>query len=268
MAVKASSPFLSIIRIHPIKSLDPVAIPESRIGPAGGLAWDRVWALYAADGRWINGKRTAAIHLIRARFAPDFRFVELSAAAGPADLKTARFAFPTGTAGAAEWFTRYFGEPVSVRFAEQGFPDDTLAPGPTVVSTASLETVCRWFPEISLEQARRRFRTSLEIGGMPPFGEDQLFADEPGKTVRFRIGDVWFEGSNPCARCAVPPRDPVTGKPIEAFQKQFAELRRGKLPASTPASRFDHFYRFAVNTRVAASEVGKVLRTGDPLSVR
>jgi uncharacterized protein YcbX len=267
MAGGASSPFLFKIRVYPIKSLDPVEIRESRIGPTGGLASDRVWALYGADGRWINGKRTAAIHPIRAVFVPDFQFVELSAGAGSTGLESARFAFPADTTGAGKWFTRYFGEPVTVRFAEQGFPDDTLAPGPTIVSTASLETVCRWFPEISLEQARQRFRTSLEIGGVPPFWEDQLFGDEPGKMVRFRIGDVLFEGSNPCARCAVPPRDPLTGAPIEDFQKQFTALRRHHLPAWSPASRFDHFYRFAVNTRVPASEAGKVLRSGDPLSL-
>jgi MOSC domain-containing protein len=262
----ASSPFLAKIRVHPIKSLDPVEIPESAIGRTGGLALDRLWALYAADGKWINGKRTAAIHAIRANFVPDFRFVDLSAGGQSAGVPPAQFAFPADTEAAAQWFSGYFGERVSVRFAEDGFPDDTLAPGPTIVSTASLETVCSWFPGISLEQARRRFRTNLEIGGVPPFWEDRLFADEPGKTVPFRIGSVLFEGSNPCARCAVPPRDPQTGIAIEDFQKRFTELRRQQLPPWSPAKRFDHFYRFAVNTRVPATEFGKVLHTGDPLT--
>ena len=30
--------------------------------PGGGLALDRVWALYSEDGRFINGKSSAGIH--------------------------------------------------------------------------------------------------------------------------------------------------------------------------------------------------------------
>jgi len=55
---------LAEIRLHPIKSLDAVSVRESRIGPGGGLEFDRVWALYSADGRWVNGKSTPAIHQI------------------------------------------------------------------------------------------------------------------------------------------------------------------------------------------------------------
>ena len=51
--------------------------------------------------------------------------------------------------------------------------------------------------------------------------EDQLFGEEERSEVRFRIGEVNFEGSNPCARCPVPPRDPQTGEIIPCFQKTF-----------------------------------------------
>ncbi len=261
------APRLSKIRLHPIKSLDPVDVSEARIGPNGGLAMDRVWALYASDGQWIRGKRIPAVHLIRSRFAPGFRIVELIPPAARTDLLPAQFSFPGDTAGAAQWFSRYFDEAVSVRYAEEGFPDDHLAPGPTIVSTASLEAVCSWFPEISLEQARRRFRANLEISGVPAFWEDRLFAAEESGTTRFRIGEVEFEGSNPCARCVVPPRNPSTGEFFRDFQKRFAELRRAGLPAWSPAACFDHFYRFAVNTRIPASEAGKALCSGDSLTL-
>jgi uncharacterized protein YcbX len=261
-------PTLSRIRLYPIKSLGPVEVTQVRIGPTGGLESDRVWALYASDGRWINGKRTPAVHCIRARFADDRSSVGLSAPESGHGPAPATFAYPEDGLGAAGWFSSYFREPVSVRCAEGGFPDDDLAPGPTILSTASLEAVCAWFPEISLEQARLRFRANLEIGGMLAFEEDRLFATDKEDIVEFRVGDVKFEGSNPCARCAVPPRDPFTGESIPNFQKRFTELRLAHLPAWSPASRFDHFYRFAVNTRIPASEVGKTLRLGDPVTIR
>ncbi|MGC2890344.1 MAG: hypothetical protein WB627_14840, partial [Candidatus Acidiferrum sp.] len=83
--------------------------------------------------------------------------------------------------------------------------------------------------------------------------------------VRFKIGEVAFEGSNPCARCPVPSRDSSTGATNDGFQKRFSELRRSQLPAWAPAARFDHFYRLATNTRVPSTEQGKVVRLGDPL---
>jgi len=112
---------------------------------------------------------------------------------------------------------------------------------------------------------RLRFRTTLEIDDVPAFWEDQLFGEEERSAVRFRIGEVNFEGSNPCARCAVPPRNPHTGGDITGFQKRFSELRRANLPPWSPKGRFDHFYRLATNTRVAPSESGKILRVGDPV---
>jgi uncharacterized protein YcbX len=261
------TPYLSKITLYPIKSLDPVEVSEARIGPNGGLALDRVWTLYGSDGQWIRGKRTPAFHLLRARFAPGFRSVELIPPAARKELRPAQFSFPGDTTEAGRWFSRYLGAAVTVRYAEQGFPDDDLAPGPTIVSTASLEAVCSWFPEISLEQARQRFRANLEISDVPAFWEDQLFSAEESRSVRFRVGEVEFEGSNPCVRCVVPPRNPSTGEPILDFQKRFGQMRRAHLPAWSPAARFDHFYRLAVNTRIPASETGKAVRSGDGLSL-
>jgi len=261
------TPRLSNIRLHPIKSLDPVQVNEARIGPNGGLELDRVWALYSADGRWVNGKRTAAIHLIRSAFAPDFSSVTLSVPSDRRKIPARKFAFPGDTEGAAEWFSVYFEQAIQVRYAREGAPDDGLAPGPTVISTASLKRVCEWFPEIPLEEARRRFRTTLEINGVPAFWEDQLFAPSEASVVRFRIGDVAFEGSNPCARCPVPPRDSQTGELMPTFQVRFSQLRRKTFPDWAPYDRFDHFYRLAVNTRVPGAESGKLLRVGDSLQL-
>jgi uncharacterized protein YcbX len=201
-------------------------------------------------------------------------------------------AFPADNESASEWFSVYFEQQIMVRYAREGFPDDALASGPAIISTATLRAVCQWFPGMTLADARCRFRATLEIGGdhsqatpdgLPAFWEDRLFAENERNVVRFRLGEVAFEGSNPCARCIVPSRDPFTGvahfstaanpasraaagdETFAAFQRRFSELRRAQLPPWAPAARFDHFYRLAVNTRVASTEVGKLLRIGDTL---
>jgi uncharacterized protein YcbX len=262
----APAPKLSRIRIYPIKSLEPVEVPSACIGPNGGLELDRAWALYASDGRWVNGKRTKAVDGIYAKFTPGLHSLTLSVRPGHAGPVPIQLNFPADTAGAEEWFTQYFGETVTVQYAEAGFPDDDQAPGPTIVSTASLEMVCDWFPGISMESARLRFRATLEFGRMQAFEEDRLFAAVPGDSLKFSIGEVNLEGSNPCARCPVPPRDPDTGEVTVDFQKRFADLRRANLPAWSPVARFDHFYKFSTNTRVPSSEIGKVIRVGDELT--
>jgi uncharacterized protein YcbX len=281
---QGTTPRLANIRLHPIKALDPVPVNEARIGPNGGLELDRVWALYSADGRWVNAKRTAAMHLIRASYAPDISSVTLTVPGDRRKIPAMSFAFPGDAESAAEWFSMYFEQAIQVRYTREGFPDDGLAPGPTIVSTASLQAVCEWFPGMTLDEARRRFRTTLEIDAdhsaigneldrssgaaetLPPFWEDQLFAESETSVVRFKIGDVAFEGSNPCARCPVPARESQTGITNDGFQKRFTDLRGAQLPPWAPAERFDHFYRLATNTRVPSTEHGKLLRLGDGLS--
>jgi uncharacterized protein YcbX len=257
------SPRLALIQLHPIKALDPAHVNEARIGPGGGLEFDRAWALYSVDGQWVNGKRTAAVHLIRAAFAPDLSSVTLSVPGDRRKIPARTFAFPGNTEDAAEWFSVYFEQQIIVRHSPEGFPDDNIANGPTIVSAASLQAVCELFPGMTLNEARLRFRTTLELDGVPAFWEDQLFGEEERSAVRFRIGEVNFEGSNPCARCPVPPRDPHTGIIIPGFQRRFSDFRRANIPNWAPEARFDHYYRLATNTRVAPTESGKILRLND-----
>src|SRR6266849_5848504 len=216
MTASLVAPRLTNIRLHPIKALDPVHVKQARIGPGGGLEFDRAWALYSVDGEWMNGKRTAAVPLIRAVFAPDVSSVTLSVPGDKRKIPTRTFAFPGDTAAASQWFSHFFEQPITVRYSPEDFPDDSIANGPTIVSTASLQAVCDLFSGMELDEVRQRFRTTLEIDGVPAFWEDQLFSGEERSvdrsavtknTVRFRIDEVNFEGSNPCARCPVPPRD-------------------------------------------------------------
>lgn len=256
------TPRLAGIRIYPIKSLDPVALPSVRVVGGGGLAGDREFALFDARGNFANAKRLGErILRIRATYGPRAGAVRL-AAAGAGE---AAFSLPDQAAATADWLAARLGLPVGLRQnPRQGFPDDATASGPTVIGSATIATAADWFA-LDPEEMRRRFRANLEIDGLAPFEEDLLFAAGE-RPFRFRIGDVEFEGVNPCARCSVPSRDSLSGAVDDRqFAQKFAELRRRSLPAGVDRSAFDHYYRLAVNTRIAAGEDGKRLALGDAL---
>ena len=251
------------IVLFPIKSLDGVAVARARMTPGGILEHDRVYAIVDGEGAYVNGKRTARVQLLRSSFAPDFREVSLWEN-GTSTRESFVLAEPEPL---NRWLSEFFGFPVKLTCEmEKGFPDDRTAFGPTITSEASLQTVAGWFPGLTVESARRRFRSNLEIGGVPPFWEDHLFGTA-GELKPFRVGEVNFFGHNPCQRCAVPVRDPDRGDPIPNFQKSFMQFRRENLPPWSNAERFNHYYRFAINTSVPPSEAGKMLQVGDAIRV-
>jgi uncharacterized protein len=154
------------------------------------------------------------------------------------------------------------------RFVENetaGFPDDTDAPGPTLVSTATLAAVASWFPGLSVDETRRRFRANLEIAGVEPFWEDGLVGP-PGTAVPFQIGETRWLGVNPCQRCVVPTRDSATGAATPLFQKTFANRREAALPPWAAREQFDHFYRLAINTRPAPNPTAHTATPGESAS--
>jgi uncharacterized protein YcbX len=254
------TPVLAGIRIFPIKALDALVLQECALLPGGALAGDRRFAMFDSDGNVVNGKRHPGVHGIRARYAPSAQAVVLAAPDRPAQT----FSLDGALAPLEGWLAGALAQPIRLRRDDVGgFPDDRQASGPTVVSTASLEEVARWFPELDAESVRRRFRANLEIDGVPAFWEDRLFGPV-ATTVPFSIGPAVFAGTNPCARCPVPPRHPETGEVLSGFQKRFSDRRRETLPAWAEPSRFDHCYRFTVNT-VAAGQGARMLRVGDPV---
>jgi len=250
---------LGRILIYPIKSLDGLEVDAARITAGGILENDRVYAIFDEKGAVVNGKRTARVHQLRCAFEPGLKEVRLWENAAPAQFCMDE----PGPINA--WLSEFFGFAVELKHeSTAGFPDDRTAFGPTIVSEASLRAVNEWYPDVPVESIRRRFRTNLELAGGEPFCEDRLFG-APEELKPFRIGEVQFQGHNPCQRCVVPTRDADSGAAISGFQKRFMEMRREKLPEWSNAQRFNHYYRFAVNTSITESEAGKWLRIGDPV---
>jgi uncharacterized protein YcbX len=252
---------LAHIQVFPVKSLDPCVAKEAFVLPTGALRHDRQFALVDATGKFINGKRTPLVHSIRSRL--DFNEGRLHL---EIDGREKSFEMDGDRAVLEAWLSDFFSMPVNVvEDRVNGYPDDLNAPGPTVITTATLETVASWF-QLTLDDARIRFRANLEVGGVEPFWDDRLYG-EKGQVVRFQIGDVLFEGVNPCQRCVVPPRNPRTAEEIHRFQRIFAERRKETLPTWAAVSRFDHFYRLAVNTRIASGQAGGPIKVGDEVQI-
>jgi hypothetical protein len=128
-----------------------------------------------------------------------------------------------------------------------------------------LAEITTWFPGLTIDAVRDRFRANLEIDGVEPFWEDRLVGRRLG-AVRFRVGEAEFLGTNPCARCIVPTRDARYGEPIRQFATAFARHRQASLPDWAPADRFDHYYRLAVNTRRVGGRPC-TLHVGDELKI-
>lgn len=255
-------PYLSQIILYPIKSLDGIAVQQAMVLDSGALQGDREYAIVDYQGKFVNGKRTAAVHQLRAAFDLGNRLVSLSSAGSDA---VEQFHLDNDRVSLETWLSEYFGFPVKlIHNAEIGFPDDTDSPGPTVISTETLQEVASWFPGLTVDSLRKRMRTTLEITDVEPFWEDQLYA-QAGTFVPFHIGAVNFMGVNPCQRCIVPTRDQETGEVYPEFQKIFSAQRQQTLPDWVDTSRFNHFYRLAVNTRLPPLEVRKLLQIGDPV---
>lgn len=253
-------PVVSRINVFPVKSCDGVSWSEAIVSNNGSLRHDRQFALIDSSGQFINAKRSPAIHRLLFHVDPVHREFRIGRRDGRDELCGR---LDEQGEQLSDWLSDFFSLDVSlIENDETGFPDDPSASGPTVVSVASLRTVADWFPDMSIDEVRQRFRANIEIEGVEPFWEDMLFrADKQPQP--FQIGDVLFGGINPCQRCVVPTRHPLTGDVTpSSFSRNFGQLREESLPPWAPREQFDHFYRLSTNTRMLDRGNG-LIRVGD-----
>jgi uncharacterized protein YcbX len=269
-----STPRVERLTVYPVKSLDGLSREQAEITTGGNLRLDREYAVVDRPARepydpdaasphrdYINGKRTAMVHRLRSSFDPESHTVTVRT---KEDLNEETFSLDA-TEELNRWLSEYFGRPVSLRREPiGGHPDHRKSgiSGPSVISTATLQEVASWFDDLDIENVRRRFRANIEISGVPAFWEDRLYADH-GEAVAFRIGNVQFQGVEPCERCVVPTRDPDTGEKDGDFRERFIRKRRETRPEWLDSNRFDHDFRLMVITDVPESEIGETIETGD-----
>lgn len=272
------TPRINRITVYPVKSLDGLTRDRAKITLEGGLDLDRTYAIVDRPAKepydpdtaspnvdYINGKRTAAVHQLRSTLDLEAHTLTLREEGND---KSQTFDLEYGER-LDEWLTGYFGRPVSLRKEpNKGHPDHRYRglSGPSVVSTATLREVASWFDGLDIENVRRRFRANVELGGVPAFWEDRLYADH-GEAVRFRMGDVRLEGVEPCERCVVPTRDPDTGRETAGFRETFIRKRGETRPSWLDSNRFDHDFRLMVITTVPENQTGKTIAVGDSVEI-
>ncbi|GAA0656801.1 MOSC domain-containing protein [Salarchaeum japonicum] len=241
---------------YPVKALSGEDVETVRVTAGGTLAGDREYKLVDANGDLVNGKRTPRVHDLATTYDRDAGTLTVETNAG----ETATLPLRDRPGEAAAWLGDVFGYDLAVeRDTELGFVDRRSA-GPSVISTATVETVADWFDDLTPESVRRRMRANVEVAGVPAFWEDRFVgADAPA----FRAGDVRFEGVQPCGRCVVPERDPETGERDPGFRERFVERRRATLPDWVDESAFDHFYALMLIADVPDGSRGRTLSVGD-----
>ena len=252
-------PHLARIPVYPIKSLGPSRPRPRRAGR--GRRWSTTASSPSstASGKYLNGKRTPRIHALRSAFKLTTGALCLE------DGRRRRGPLaPAGRQDALEcWLTRLLrsagllpaqplgrlpGRPERPR--PHGHQHGDFGRGRLLVP----RPLGRERPHPFSGQFRDRRRAAL-LGGPPV---------RPARHRRpVPVGGITFHGVNPCQRCVVPPRDPDTGEALPDFSPVFRQRREAALPAWADRSRFNHFYRLAVNTRVPRGQAGSVLRVGD-----
>ncbi|MBX3448756.1 MAG: MOSC N-terminal beta barrel domain-containing protein [Planctomycetaceae bacterium] len=253
---------LARVTIYPLKSSPGFSTSQAVFLPTGAIEQDRRFALVDSAGQILTAKRLPAFHRLTIAIDPVARACRFGASdetAPTLHIDADRVEIEQRLSEHLEIACRL------IENTENGFPDDLDSPGPTLVSTATLEMVASWFPSLTVDEVRRRFRANLEVEDVPPFWEDSLLS-ATGQGGTIRLGDVVLEVTNPCQRCAVPSRDSHTGEPTAMFQKTFAARREATLPASVPRERFNHFYRLTANTRMI-SRGGGIVEVGTEVTV-
>ena len=248
---------LEEIRVYPVKGLDGISLDRAEITEGGTLTYDREFALFK-DEEVINARDSEKFHRLSTTFEPESRELHV----GTPDNSELSFGLrdEAEQERAQQWFSEYFEMDLTLRRnTDLGYVDRRRM-GPSVISTATLETVASWFEDLSVEGARRRLRANVEISGVEPFWEDRFVGED---APAFEAGAVRFEGVTPCARCVVPQRNPDTGEPLERFRNAFIENRRESFPEFADESAFDHFYTLMIISRIPEGDRTETIAVGD-----
>lgn len=252
-----SEPTLEEIIVYPIKSLDPYKSKSSTILADGGLQFDREFVMEDAQGQQITAKSDKKVHSIRTRFDPNTYTITIDNQ--EYDLQNRQQLEST--------LKKKLGGPIKIRRNQTGgFPDNTVASGPTILSEATIQTVASWFPDITYGEMKRRLRPNLIISNAPPFWEDKLY-NKKDQVVQFSIGTTELFGTYPCERCVVPTRNPDTGEETPDFQATFSQNRKATLPDWTNREWYDHYFKLMVNTAVPPNSIQSTVTVGDNISI-
>lgn len=217
---------LAALHIYPVKSCRGIAASEARLTDAG-LEHDREWMIVTPEGRFVTQREEP--RLARITTAIDDGTLTLSAeGAGSCAVPLDRVgreadavvwrdrcaAFDQGDEP-ARWLSGLLDralrlvrfDPRHERLSDRTWTGDVAARNRfsdgyalLAISRASLDDLNARLPA---PLPMNRFRPNLELGGLPPYGEDTL-----GELV---AGAVRLRRVKPCTRCSITTTDQATG---------------------------------------------------------
>lgn len=234
-------PFLSDIRVYPVKSTEGLSQTRSWVEKQG-LAFDRRFMLATHEGTMITARQYPRLLHVSATLTPGGLGLSYPGH-DPLQLDRAGFAMReiqtqvfndrftawSTTHEANRWFSAILNQPVQLLFTgEQSARTRAAIPFNLsfadgypllILSEASLAALNeRSESPITMS----RFRPNLIVSGAEAFEEDGW--------QRIRIGEVEFVGIKPCVRCVMTTIDPQTAAP-DAGHEPLATLSRFRADA-------------------------------------
>lgn len=209
---------LTGLAIHPIKSCGRIDVERATIGPYG-LVGDREWQLMDADGKFVTQRKHPKLATVRPQLTDDGIVVDGLAIARPASLDATASTYTgdvqAGDAGdeAAEWFTRFLGEPMRLVGITAGF-ERRFPPlfGEQQVAFADVA------PMLVVNEASHRFLAdrAVELFGVERWRANvvidagEAWVEDTWRSLR--VGAAEIAVQHPWPRCAVPQVDQATGE--------------------------------------------------------
>ena len=217
---------LTQINIYPVKSCKGMTLTRAELTPFG-LLNDRRWMAIDTNGTFLSQRTIPGMALIEPLLtgnslvlkAPNIEAIEIPIETKTKSARTVKIWDDTCTAQdcgdkAAQWFTKFlgidsrlvtmgstFGRTVTAKYSmrhdQVGFADAFPL---LLISSASLRDLNE---RLDLPIPMNRFRPNLVVSGCEPYAEDRW--------KRFKLGELSFDVSKPCARCTVPTVDQTNG---------------------------------------------------------
>lgn len=257
-------PTISTIRIYPIKGLSGTSLETAVVG-RHSLQFDRQFAMELEDSSLLNGKKDPRVNLI----SLDFDFTNEAISIQEKESKAEHiFELRVDNHDLDDFLSSFFHQRLRlITDTDGGLMDVPRRGSLSVYSEASLKALHQDLGRHDLDNLRARFRSNIELTGVEPYWEEQLY-DRPGHGVAFSIGEVACIGAKPRVRCPVPPQDPESGQIDKHFVRDHIAHRNKPEHGGEKLLRYNNgVYFFAVDAFIPLSEEGKVIQTGDSIEI-
>jgi uncharacterized protein YcbX len=229
------------LNVYPVKSCRGIPLGTVQLD-RWGIRHDRNWMVVDVENRFISQRTQPRLALVEPAVAQDLLTLN-APAMPPLELPATGRAGPERTVtvwddsckaldqgdSAAEWFSRYLGQPARLVRIGAGFlrpVNEVVYPDGAdvafvdaypllVLSEASLDALNARLAE---PLPMNRFRPNLVVAGCESFAEDGW--------KRIRIGEVVLQIVSACERCATTTVDQSTGTPGKEPLATLATFRR------------------------------------------